>query len=145
MKPEEIALLSIVVSGIMSALTLIVGKFLSRRVDVAGARSQEGDAAKALAEAARIQIETYNKEVVLPIKQEMEEIRAENRALEMDLNDEKDKNRKRNALMEDEIARIKSELRRTVDALEFLVGATKETHPDKVETAYAIMRGELRM
>jgi len=145
MKPEEIALLSIVVSGIMSALTLVVGRFLSRRVDVAGAKSQEGDASVALSNAARIQIETYNKEVILPMKQEMEEIRAENRAMENELNDEKDKNRRRIAGLEDEIARIKNELRRANDAIEYLVGATKDTHPNEVETAYKILNGQLHM
>lgn len=145
MKPEEIALLSIVVSGLMSSITLVLGRILSKRVDLAGAKSQEGDASVALSNAARIQIETYNKEVILPMKQEMEEIRAENRALEMALDDEKNKNRKHIAMLEDEIARMKADQRKTQDALEYLVGATRQTHPNEVEIAYKILNGQLHM
>lgn len=149
MKPEEIALLSLVISGVVTLIgnvtAMVVGKRLSKRVDTATAQSQEGEAARSLSESARIQLETYNKEVILPMKQEMEEIRAENRSLEMALNDEKSQNRKRVAMLEDEIANIKAEVRKADDALEFLIGATRLTHPQEVETAYKIRRGELHI
>lgn len=145
MKPEEIAVLSLIISGAFTLLTNIVIRVLSRRIDKAGIRAQEADAAEHLSLAAKTQVETYVNSIVKPLEAEMLELRTANNSLKKELDDERDRNRKMSALLQDEIEHIKAEVRKADDALEFLIGATRKSYPEEVETAYKIRNGTLHL
>jgi hypothetical protein len=62
------------VSAATAIIVLLVGKFVTSRTEKAEASSSEGDAAKALSEAAKTQINTYNQEIIIPMRQRLSEM-----------------------------------------------------------------------
>ncbi len=66
------------VSMVTSALVLLLGKLITSRFEKAQANSEEGNAAKALSEAAKLQISTYNEEIVIPLRKRIDDLENEN-------------------------------------------------------------------
>jgi hypothetical protein len=58
------------------------------------------------------------------------------------LNKDNAKLKSRVIAMEDEVANLKLDLRRASDALEYLIGVSRETFPEHVERAIRIRRGD---
>lgn len=123
MNPNELAVFTLLISVAGTLLTNVIGKMLSRRQDLAGAKAQEGDAAKDISDAVST--------LLVPLKLELSEVRADNTKL-----------RGRVIAMEDEVANLKLDLRRVNDAFEYLVGVSRETFPDHVERAIKIRKGD---
>lgn len=81
------ALASAIASGVTTIAVLVIGRMFSRRMDSAQAKSSEGDAAKALSDAAKTQISTYNEEVVSPLRGRIDGLERENSSLREVLSD----------------------------------------------------------
>lgn len=77
----DVAVQVVLISSISGLLSAIIIKLMSRRFEKSEAASKEGDAAKALSEAARVQVETYGKEFVEPLKDRIDSLEEENKAL----------------------------------------------------------------
>lgn len=77
------AILSALISGIVSLLVILITRVLSRRTDHAQASRDESDAATKLADAAAQQIKTYNEEIVDPLKARIDTLEKENERLSL--------------------------------------------------------------
>lgn len=69
---------TVIVSSITTLIITFGGRWLSRRLEKSQSEMNEGDAAKALSEAAKTQINTYNEEVVSPLRDRINGLEDEN-------------------------------------------------------------------
>lgn len=146
-----------VISSVTAVLVIVVTRFLSKRSDNAKATADEGDAAESLSTASRTLVETYNKELVMPLRQRIDELVQQIAVIEEDRYKERDRFQKDIKVLQqkvieqdDKIARqdnqiefMKGELRRSDSALEFNLSITKDAFPDAAVKALKIRRGEL--
>jgi len=119
----ETAIITAVVSIGGTILTNVVGKYLGRKSEAAQIRAQDGDTSKDLSEAVSI--------LIKPMREELSLLNKDNAKL-----------KSRVIAMEDEVDNLKLDLRRASDALEYLIGVSRETFPEHVERAIRIRRGD---
>jgi len=120
----ETAVITAVISIGGTILTNAVGKYLGRKSEAAQIRAQEGDTAKDMTEAVSI--------LINPMREELALLNKDNARL-----------KSRIIAMEDEVADLKLDLRRSNDAFEYIIGVSRETFPEHVERAIKIRRGDL--
>jgi len=120
----ETAVITAVISIGGTILTNAVGKYLGRKSEAAQIRAQEGDTAKDMTEAVSI--------LINPMREELALLNKDNARL-----------KSRIIVMEDEVANLKLDLRRSNDAFEYIIGVSRETFPEHVERAIKIRRGDL--
>lgn len=124
MDVTETAVITAVISIGGTILTNAVGKYLGRKSEAAQIRAQEGDTAKDMTEAVSI--------LINPMREELALLNKDNARL-----------KSRIIVMEDEVANLKLDLRRSNDAFEYIIGVSRETFPEHVERAIKIRRGDL--
>lgn len=124
MDVTETAIITAIISIGGTILTNIVGKYLGRKSEAAQIRAQEGDTAKDMTEAVSI--------LINPMREELALLNKDNARL-----------KSRIIAMEDEVANLKLDLRRSNDAFEYIIGVSRETFPEHVERAIKIRRGDL--
>ena len=124
MDVTETAVITAVISIGGTILTNAVGKYLGRKSEAAQIRAQEGDTAKDMTEAVSI--------LINPMREELALLNKDNARL-----------KSRIIAMEDEVADLKLDLRRSNDAFEYIIGVSRETFPEHVERAIKIRRGDL--
>lgn len=124
MDVTETAIITAIISIGGTILTNAVGKYLGRKSEAAQIRAQEGDTAKDMTEAVSI--------LINPMREELALLNKDNARLKSCI-----------IAMEDEVANLKLDLRRSNDAFEYIIGVSRETFPDHVERAIKIRRGDL--
>lgn len=124
MDVTETAIITAIISIGGTILTNAVGKYLGRKSEAAQIRAQEGDTAKDMTEAVSI--------LINPMREELALLNKDNARL-----------KSRIIAMEDEVANLKLDLRRSNDAFEYIIGVSRETFPEHVERAIKIRRGDL--
>lgn len=77
----DTAIAAAVIAGIVSILTTLLPKLISRRSDIAKAQADEGDAATKLSEAAAKQVQIYSEEIIDPLRQRIGELEKDNTIL----------------------------------------------------------------
>jgi len=77
----DVAVQVALISGLSGGLVSIIIKILSSRLEKSEASGNDADAAKALSESARVQVETYGKAFVDPLKDRVEALEGENGTL----------------------------------------------------------------
>lgn len=77
----DTAIIVAIISAVVAILGNILPKMFSRRADRAKAYSDEGDAAAKLSAAAAQQVQTYADEIVVPLRERIDVLEGENRAL----------------------------------------------------------------
>lgn len=123
MDVTETAVLTATISIAGTILTNAVGRYLGRKTEAAQIRAQDGDTARDMTEAVSILIKPMREELAL-------------------LNRDNTKLKSRIIAMEDEVANLKLDLRRTSDALEYLIGVSRDVFPEHVERAIRIRKGD---
>lgn len=124
MDVTETAIITAIISIGGTILTNAVGKYLGRKSEAAQIRAQEGDTAKDMTEAVSI--------LINPMREELALLNKDNARLKSCI-----------IAMEDEVANLKLDLRRSNDAFEYIIGVSRETFPEHVERAIKIRRGDL--
>lgn len=124
MDVTETAIITAIISIGGTILTNAVGKYLGRKSEAAQIHAQEGDTAKDMTEAVSI--------LINPMREELALLNKDNARLKSCI-----------IAMEDEVANLKLDLRRSNDAFEYIIGVSRETFPDRVERAIKIRRGDL--
>ena len=117
----DTVLMTAVISATASVIVTLGPKLLSRRGDNAKANNEDAQSAKTLSETARIQIDTYNDEVVTPLKERLNGLETENKALKqllIDSNTAINTLRAENALRIDQLRSSHGE---QVDALQLQI------------------------
>ena len=77
----DVAVQVALISGLSGGLVSIIIKILSSSLEKSEASGNDADAAKALSESARVQVETYGKAFVDPLKDRVEALEGENGTL----------------------------------------------------------------
>lgn len=71
------------ISFLTAIVVQVVGQWLSRRLTKAQAASSEGDAAAKLSSAAATQIQTFNDEIIVPLRERIDGLEKENQSLRL--------------------------------------------------------------
>lgn len=144
------AIITIIVSFVTATVTTVVGKRLNKHVDDAKSDSDEGNAAEALSQSAKLQIETYTQSFIEPLRTkiaekdmeikalraEMTRINNDNLAIRKELEGERQSREASEKLM-------REELRRADDALRYLVKSVRAVAAQEVDMALRIRSGEM--
>ena len=144
------SVLIIIVSFFITVATTIIASVMNRRAVFAKAGADSGDAAESLSNAAAKQIEIYQKEIVVPLRERIEQLTEQLSVVEEDRYQEQLKFRaeikslqtKTDKLIE-QIEFMKGELRRADSSLEFVVSVVQDVFPKESEKALRIRRGQL--
>jgi hypothetical protein len=137
--------------GLLTTLLVNVGGFIAnRRYRQAQTGSVAGDAAGKLSEAAKTIIETYEQEVVNPLRDRIDTLTQQLSVIEEDrdkqyqrMDHEIQQLKMQSAQQGTQIEFMKGELRRSDTALEYLSGLTRDKFPGEVDRALKIRRGQL--
>jgi len=141
------------VSGLVAGLVSIVIKLLSARVEKSEAAGNEAEAARALSESARLQVETYGKAFVDPLKERVEALEGENGTLRSLLVDSQDRydlqRRSHNEQIESlqvQIKNLTTSVNNQRDQIAFLIdqGETKDKTIQRMQEEIDQLRRENR-
>ena len=143
-------LLSVLLSTASALLVLLATRILARRQDKAKAESDAGNAAESVATAGRTLVETYNKEVVQPLRNRIDDLVQQLSVVEEDrhteqvrFQDQLKELQLRLERVQGQVEFMKGELRRSDSALEFILSVTRDAYPEQSQKALRIRRGEL--
>lgn len=139
----------VVISAIASVITLLIGKFISSRMEQAQAQSNEGDAAESLSNAAKTQVEVYQREIITPMQHRIEELVSQLSIMEEDRFQSSVRTQADLSTMRQQIDKLtsqvnfmKGELFRADTSLEYITSVAKQSYPNEVDKAIRIRRGQ---
>jgi len=132
-----------VIPLLVTLITLYVTKRLSKRETNSVVKSNEGEAAESLSVAASKIVETYQTEIVVPLRLQLAE--WVKKLAEVEANNGKAIKDLQTKVIElnRQIDFMRGELLRSDNALEYLVGAVQVQHPAEARQALRIRRGEI--
>ena len=144
------SVLVLILSFIFTSATAVGGFILNKRSLLAKANADSGDAAESLSNAARTQIETYQKEFVVPLQKRVDDLTGQLSVVEQDRHEEQIKFMAEIKALQDKVTRLdgqiefmRGELRRSDSALEFIISVTQDKYPEESSKALRIRRGQI--
>ena len=142
-------LVTILVALLINVPTWLMLRANRRKVE-AEATSDEGDAVESLSVASKTLVETYNREIVVPMQKRIDELVQQISVIEEDRHAERFKFQSDIQVLQNQVTELlhqvnfmKGELRRSDTALELLLSIAKDTYPNESDRALKIRRGEL--
>ena len=142
--------LIVIISFFITVATTVIAGIVNRRATFAKAGADSGDAAESLSNAARTQIETYQKEIVSPMQNRIDNLISQLSVVEEDRYQEQLKFKSEIRILQVQVERLtaqvefmKGELRRADSALEHILSVAQESHPVESKKALDIRRGKL--
>lgn len=142
--------LIVIISFFITVATTVIASVVNRRATFAKAGADSGDAAESLSNAAKIQIELYQKEIVTPMRDRIEQLTEQLSVVEEDRFHERMKFEADIKKLQNQVERLnhqvdfmKGELRRSDSALEHAIGIAQSTHPQEMSVALKMRRGEM--